>query len=109
MASIETLLTAIGHQRAGRRAEAEALYRSILAAEPDQGQVLYLYGLSQFEAGRTHDAAATLQRAAAVRPAHAATSLYLTRALLADRQPDAARRRVAAASCARPASSCDSP
>lgn len=90
MGSTSRLLSAIEHQRAGRHAEADALYRSILAAEPDQGQALYLYGLSQFESGRTRDAAVTLQRAAAVRPGHAVTLLYLARALLAEQQPQAA-------------------
>ena len=67
-----------GDRASARRphAKAEALYRSILAAEPDHGQVLYLYGLSQFEAGRTHDAAATLRRAAAG-PASATPSAAL--------------------------------
>jgi tetratricopeptide (TPR) repeat protein len=80
------LLAAIEHQRAGRLAEAEALYRSVVATEPGHGQALYLYGLLLLNSGRSHDAAATLWLAAAARPGHAATSIYLARALLADGQ-----------------------
>jgi tetratricopeptide (TPR) repeat protein len=81
------LLAAIEHQRAGRLAEAEALYRSVLAAEPGHGQALYLYGLLLLNSGRSHHAATALEQAAAVRPGHAATSVYLARALLADGRP----------------------
>jgi tetratricopeptide (TPR) repeat protein len=78
------LLAAIGHQRAGRPAEAEALYRSVLAAEPGHGQALYLYGLLLLKSGRSHDAAAAFGLADAARLGHATTSVYLARALLAD-------------------------
>ena len=78
------LLAAIEHQRAGRLAEAEALYRSVLAAESGHGQALYLYGLLLLKSGRSHDAAAILGLAAVARPAHTGTSVYFARALLAD-------------------------
>jgi tetratricopeptide (TPR) repeat protein len=81
------LLAAIEHQRAGRLAEAEALYRSVLAAELGHGQALYLYGLLLLNSGRSHHAATALEQAAAVRPGHAATSVYLARGLLADGRP----------------------
>ena len=80
------LLAAIEHQRAGRLGEAEALYRSVLAAEPGYGQALYLYGLLLLNSGRSDEAAAALGQAAAARPGHTATSVYLARALLADRR-----------------------
>jgi tetratricopeptide (TPR) repeat protein len=79
-----TLLAAIEHQRAGRLAEAEALYRSILAAEPGHGQALYLHGLLLLNSGRSHAAAAALGLAAIARPGHTAISVYLVHALLAD-------------------------
>ncbi len=85
--TIDMLLAAIEHQRAARHTEAEALYCAILAAEPGNGQALYLCGLLQLETGRAHDAAATFASAAAARPEHAATLVNLGRALLADARP----------------------
>ena len=86
----ETLLAAIELQRGLRRAEAEALYRSVLAAEPLHGQALYLYGLLLLEWGRNHEAAARFEQAAVARPGHAATLVNLGRALLADQRPQEA-------------------
>src|ERR1700678_4230530 len=85
--SVDMLLAAIEHQRAARHAEAEVLYRSILAAEPGNGQALYLCGLLQLETGRPHLAAATLQTATTARPEHTGTLVNLCRALLADGRP----------------------
>ena len=86
----ETLLAAIELQRGGRRADAEARYRAVLAAEPWHGQALYLYGLLLLEWGRTPEAAARFHQAAAVRPGHAETLVNLGRALLADHRPQEA-------------------
>ncbi len=85
--TVDMLLAAIEHQRAARHAEAEALYRSILATEPGNGQALYLCGLLQLETGRPHTAAATLHAAATARPEHSGTQVNLGRALLADGRP----------------------
>lgn len=85
--SVDMLLAAIEHQRARRHAEAERLYRSVLAAVPDHGYALYLYGLLQLECERSHEAVAILQQAAAARPGHSATLVNLGRALLADARP----------------------
>ncbi len=82
-----TLLAAIEHQRSARHADAEALYRSVLAAEPGHGYALYLYGLLLLETDRACEAAAILHRAATARPDHTATLINLGRALLADGQP----------------------
>jgi tetratricopeptide (TPR) repeat protein len=87
MGTIDILLAAIAHQRAARHAEAEALYRSVLAAEPGHARALYLYGLLQLECGRTQEATATLATAAAAAPAHTGTFVNLARALLAERRP----------------------
>jgi Flp pilus assembly protein TadD len=86
-AIVDMLLAAIDHQRAGQRADAEALYRAVLEAAPGHGQALYLYGLLQLDGDQPREAAATLLRAAAARPRHAATLVNLGRALLADRRP----------------------
>ena len=85
--TVDMLLAAIEHQRANRHAEAEELYRSVLAAVPDHGYALYLYGLLQLESDHAHDAVATLQQAAAARPGHSATLVNLGRALLAAGRP----------------------
>jgi tetratricopeptide (TPR) repeat protein len=84
---LNTLLAAIQHQRSARHADAEALYRSVLAAEPGHGYALYLYGLLLLETDRAREAAAILHQAAAARPDHTATLVNLGRALLADGRP----------------------
>ncbi len=88
----EMLLAGIEHQRARQYADAEALYRSAIAMEPGNGQVLYLYGLLQLETGRTQEAVATLRQAEATRPNHWGTLINFCRALLADGVPDEALR-----------------
>ncbi len=84
------LLAAIGHQQAAHYAEAEALYRAVLADAPDHPNAVYLYGLLQLATGQTAAAVASLGRAVALRPSHLAARLGLGRALLAERQSGAA-------------------
>lgn len=79
-----TLLTAIGHQQAARYAEAEAAYRSVLDASPDEPSASYLYGLLQLRTGRASQAAHSLAHAVALRPAHIDCRLSLARALLSE-------------------------
>src|SRR5580700_10706602 len=62
-----TLLTAIQHQQAARYAEAETLYRAVLADDPDHPHAIYLYGLLQLGTGQTAAAVENLGRAAARR------------------------------------------
>ena len=78
------LVAAIEHQRAGRYDPAEGLYRSVIAAEPGNGQALYLYGLLLLRCERAHRAVAMLRAAAVARPGHIATLVTLGRGLLAD-------------------------
>jgi len=52
----EALQIAVEHQRAGRLAEAEALYRRILAAQPNHAGALHFLGVIALQGGR-HDAA----------------------------------------------------
>ena len=52
---------AVQHHYAGRRAEAEALYRQILAAQPNHAGALHLLGLLAHQVGR-HDRAVDLIR-----------------------------------------------
>ena len=85
-----TLLIAIQHQQAARYAEAETLYRAVLADDPDHPHAIYLYGLVQLGTGQTAAAVENLGRAASLRPSYLAARLGLGRALLVEQQPDAA-------------------
>lgn len=59
----QTLKLALQHHRAGRLAEAEALYRQILASEPGHAEARHLLGLVAHQVGR-HDLALELIRQA---------------------------------------------
>jgi hypothetical protein len=48
----EAMGMALGHHQAGRWAEADALYRQILAAEPDNPDALHLRGVLAHQTGR---------------------------------------------------------
>jgi len=52
-----------GHHRAGQLAEAESIYRQILALQPQHADALHLAGVVAYQTGR-HDAAVELIRAA---------------------------------------------
>jgi len=82
-----TLLIAIRHQQAARYAEAETLYRAVLADDPDHPHAIYLYGLLQLGTGQTGAAVENLGRATSLRPKHLAARLGLGRALLVEQQP----------------------
>ena len=58
------------HQ-AGRRAEAEAAYRAVLAVAPAEPQALHGYGVLLDQAGRHGEGAALIARAIALRPGEA--------------------------------------
>ncbi len=58
-----SLRQAIEHQRAGRLREAEALYRQVLQADPNQPTALNLLGVLARQAGRTDAAVDLLRRA----------------------------------------------
>jgi tetratricopeptide (TPR) repeat protein len=72
MTDTHTILgEALEHHQAGRRAEAERLYRQALAADPDEPTALYLYGLLNFESGQVEAALNQLGKVVALRPDHA--------------------------------------
>ena len=58
---------ALEHHKAGRLAEAERLYRQVCAADPRHAAALHRLGVVAHQLGRP-DAAALLQRAAALQP-----------------------------------------
>jgi tetratricopeptide (TPR) repeat protein len=60
---LELLKAGFAHQRAGRLAEAEACYRQILAADPENPDVLHLLGLIAHQQGRNEPAAKLIRRA----------------------------------------------
>ena len=57
---------ALAHHRAGRTAEAERLYRQVLARDPRHGDALHLLGMLAGQAGRHDTAAALIRQAVAV-------------------------------------------
>ncbi|MGN6388808.1 MAG: tetratricopeptide repeat protein, partial [Burkholderiaceae bacterium] len=67
-AAERTLTEAIAHHRAGRLAQADALYRDVLAALPDHPDALHLSGTVAYQTGQLDLAAERIGRAIALRP-----------------------------------------
>src|SRR5689334_1264471 len=65
---IEALTVGIGYQRAGRLAQAEAVYREILRWEPRNPDALHLLGLAAHESGKHDTGLEFIGRAIALRP-----------------------------------------
>ena len=59
---------ALGHHQAGRLAEAEAMYRQILAAQPNHAEALHLLGVLAAGAGRFEEAIGWISRAITLLP-----------------------------------------
>jgi len=71
MLNIDTsdlLQAAVAHHQAGQLAQAEDLYRQILARSPDQPEALHLLGVAAYQAGQHETAAGLIRRALAVAP-----------------------------------------
>ncbi len=64
----ERLKQAVAHHSAGRLAEAESLYRSILAEDKDQPETLHLSGVIALQTGRHDEAVELIGRATAIKP-----------------------------------------
>ena len=64
----ESLQIAIEHHNAGNLAEAERIYREILALDPGHADALHLLGVIAFHAGRPEAARDLIQRAIALNP-----------------------------------------
>jgi predicted O-linked N-acetylglucosamine transferase (SPINDLY family) len=83
--------TALALHQQGRLAEAETIYRRVLAGEPDNADVLSLLGTLQYQTGRHEAAVEHLRRAIALKPGQAAWLANLGVALRAlERYPEAA-------------------
>ena len=81
---------ALEHHRAGRLTDAEASYRSALAADAEDADALHWLGVLTFQAGQADAAVPPLQRAAALRPKDAAFLHNLAQAYLHARRYDEA-------------------
>ena len=57
------LAQAMAHHQAGRLVEAERIYRTILAASPDEPRALHLLGVIALQTGHLNDAETMLRRA----------------------------------------------
>jgi len=68
----DLLRAALARQRTGALAEAAALYRELLAAEPAHVDALQMLGAIEHRLGRSDEAIALFDRALAAAPAHAA-------------------------------------
>ncbi|WP_240766770.1 tetratricopeptide repeat protein [Paraburkholderia flava] len=64
----ESIETGLAHQHAGRFAEAAAIYREILRAQPNHADALHLLGLVAYHEGRLEEAVEWIMRAIGVSP-----------------------------------------
>lgn len=78
---IQPLLDAVSHQEAGRWSAAASGFATVLAIEPEQPQALLFAGVLAHREGRSSEAVALLERAAAVRPENAEVRFALGNAL----------------------------
>lgn len=72
---------ALQHHQAGRLAEAEALYREILAVQPGQPDALHLLGVVAHQASRPDIAVELIRQALGAAPQHVAAHFNLGNAL----------------------------
>ena len=86
----ESLQFALAHHRAGRLAEAEAIYRQVIAGDSRNPQALNLLGALAMQTGRLPLAADLLGRAIAARPQAASFHCNLGEACRRMEQPDEA-------------------
>jgi predicted O-linked N-acetylglucosamine transferase (SPINDLY family) len=68
---------ALGHHRAGRLAEAETIYRQVLAEAPDHADALHLLGVVALQAGQAELAIDLIGRAVAIEPRAADYHVHL--------------------------------
>ena len=68
----EAFAIAVQHHQAGRLAEAEAIYRQILAVEPRHADALHLLGVIAHQVGRNDVAVEMILKAITLAPANPA-------------------------------------
>lgn len=81
---------AIQHHRAGRLAEAEQLYRQILAQQPDHAEAVHNLGMIALQVGQNDAAMELFQRAVALNPNRATAHYQLGNILKSKGQIDEA-------------------
>jgi tetratricopeptide (TPR) repeat protein len=94
----QILEIAVQHHKAGRFAEAEAMYRQVLVEEPQNPDALHLLGVLAHQSGNNQAAVELIRRAIAVRPAAAYFTnlgVVLTDLRRLDEAVDAGRQAVA--------------
>jgi tetratricopeptide (TPR) repeat protein len=82
----------LAHHEAGRLAEAESLYRKILAYDPDDADALNLLGVILQDSGDVIQSLAVLSRAVAIDPTFSEALVNLARVQSAVGDPEAAKR-----------------
>jgi tetratricopeptide (TPR) repeat protein len=95
--SPELLNQALAHHQAGRLAEAEAIYRSVLRDEPRQPHALHLLGVIAHQAGRHGEARDLITQALAAGGPHPVFHSNLSAIYLALRRFDEAAAQAGAA------------
>jgi predicted O-linked N-acetylglucosamine transferase (SPINDLY family) len=73
--------SAVSHHQAGRLAEAEGIYRQVVAQQPNHVDALYLLGVLAAQAGNSETAMELLRRAIHLKPDYAEAHYYLGIAL----------------------------
>jgi len=86
----QQLESGLSHHQAGRLAEAERIYRQILAHQPDHADALHLLGTLALQAGRLDEAVELIRRAIAICSTNAFYHSNLGKALKAAGQLDEA-------------------
>jgi len=86
----QIIRSAMQHHQAGRRREAEALYRQLLGQIPNHGDALHYLGLLVFQDGRVDEGLELMRRAVAAEPSAPHYHANLAHALkIANRIDDA--------------------
>lgn len=88
----QALKIARQHQAAGRLADAESIYRSLLEADPDNADVLHLLGATALQLGNYDQAASRMERAVALSPGNPVFLNNLGEALRELNRPRAAEK-----------------
>ena len=99
----EALNKGVGLMQAGRIGEAEAIFRRVLDAEPENADALHLLGIAMRQSGRPKDAVELIKRAIALNPRQPSYISNLGTALEAAGEKDAALAAYRRAIVLRPA------